>query len=253
MTLLTAVLTHLGAEDVERGLRHLAETEPASAYVALHGGRREEFERLEAGTAIFVADPSLRGEVWSQSYTEALCRLWEDRVSGDPAIDLVLFLEFDHLVLGPFASAVRALADDTGAPFLAKGAGFRDDTNWAHVLRYRADPALNDFFSAISTRNDPGRRLGCLGSGMIFRREVLEAYCAAAARAPRAYLELMIPSTIHHLGYDVVDVDAVSPLYDAVRWHPAFSFAEVVELKRRGALFAHPFKRVDRLAAVAAA
>jgi hypothetical protein len=66
-------------------------------------------------------------------------------------------------------------------------------------------------------------------------------------------VELFVPSVLYHLGFDVVDVDAVSDLYSAIRWRPEFGLEETVAAKRAGRTFVHPFKLLDGLAAIRSA
>jgi hypothetical protein len=62
-----------------------------------------------------------------------------------------------------------------------------------------------------------------------------------------------VPTALHHLGFDVVDVDAVSDLYAAVRWLPEFGVDEAAAARRAGRAFVHPFKRIEELGALGGA
>src|SRR5581483_3688319 len=213
-----------------------------------HGGARRDFDELELSEAVHVDEPSLRGANRDQSYTEVLRAAYERFVRDDPAIELVYFIEYDHLILASdFEQRLTALAESSPAGLFAKHASPRNDSNWPHFVRYRRDERINAFFRRISRRDDPGLRYGCLGSGMLFRREALAAV-ATVPDPPHAYLEMFIPTLAYQLGFDVVNVDAVSDLYGAVRWRPEFTVEEARAQKLRGRAFVHPFKELERLA-----
>src|SRR5215210_2190734 len=187
MAFLTAVLTHLGDELVRKQLDYLHAVAPQSEFVICFGGARVEFERLTAEDALFIDEPSLRAPAHERSHTNVLKRVYEARVRDDPAVELVYFIEFDHLILrGDFERELTALADRTGAGLVAKAASPRNDTNWPHFLRYRHEERMNRFFAGVSSREDTRRRWGCLGSGMLLRREALAAFCSVGEH-PHAY------------------------------------------------------------------
>ena len=160
---------------------------------------------------------------------------------------LVYFIEYDHLILSAeFEARLAALADRSPAGLFAKHAGPRNDTNWPHFARFRHDEPFNRFVAQLSRRDDPERRFGALGNGMLFRREALEAYCAVG-EMPHAYVELVVPTVVYHLGFDVVDVDAISDLYAAVRWRPEYTVDEALAARAAGRVFVHPFKQLELL------
>jgi hypothetical protein len=218
MGVLTAVLTHLDAPRVEKQLGWLRALAPGERFVVCHS-------TLQALHAAHVRD--------------------------DESISHVLTVEYDHLILQPdYAQRLTDLSDRCGAGLLAKWASPRNDTNWPHYLRARDDQRLNAYISSISRRDDAGVRYGCIGTGLFFTREALTALCALEDPPP-AYFELFIPTAVHHLGFDVVDVDAVSDLYAGVRWLPEYTAAEVRSARHAGRVFAHPFKRIDELDQIA--
>ena len=247
MAVLTAILTHLDDGLVSTQLDYLRSVAPGSRFAVCFGGPPEDFERLSVEDALLVDDPSLRGAPPDQSYTPVLTSIYARWIRDDPRIDYAYVVEFDHLILRPdFEQRLASLADRTGAGLLAKSASPRNDTNWPHFLRYRDDRRVNEFIAAISRREDHDLRLGCLGSGMLLRRDALEAFCSTGHH-PNAYVEMLVPTVIHHLGFDVVDVDEHSDLYAAVSWRPEYGVDEAMAAKREGRTFVHPFKRLDAL------
>lgn len=250
---LTGLVTHLDEVRVREQLAYLERVAPGAQFVICYGGPRETYEALGLENSVFVADPSLRSRsTKGQTYNEVLQALLDGFVEPRPAVELIYLMEFDQVILRPgFEDELSRLSRLSDAGLFAKWASPRNDTNWPHFLAARDDARLNAFFERVSVRRDPATRLGCLGTGMLFRRAVLEAFCAASRDAPHAYLELFVPSLVHHLGYEVADIDAMSDLYDHVRWLPEFTFGEVQNLRRVGATFVHPFKQVDALRALA--
>jgi hypothetical protein len=247
VSLLTAIMTHLDAARVQRQLDYLHRLAPESRFVVCHGGARADFDQLEIDDAIFVDAPSLRRPDWDRSHTEVITAVYEQYVRDDPDVDLVYFIEFDHLILSPdFEEKLEALARRSGAGLFGKYASIRNDTNWSHFTRTRDDGKLNRFFEQISCRDDPTIRWGCLGDGMLFRREALQAV-ATVNDPPHGYVEIFIPTLTYQLGFDVVDIDAMSDLYAAVRWRPEYSVDEALAEMRRGRVFVHPFKELDAL------
>jgi hypothetical protein len=250
MAFLTAVLTHLD-DPLVRGQRdYLQALAPESRFVFCFGGRRADFERLTVEDALFIDEPSLHAAPRERSHTRVLTTVYERLVRDDPEVELVYFVEFDHLILRPdFERELASLADRTGAGLLAKAASPRNDTNWPHFLRYRDDERVNRFFAGISRREDHGIRWGCLGTGMLFRREALAAFCSIGEHL-HVYVEMFVPTVVHHLGFDVVDVDEYCDLYATVSWRPEYGLEEAIAAKRAGRTFVHPFKRLDALEAI---
>jgi hypothetical protein len=247
MTILTAILTHLDSGMVEKQLSYLRAVSPGSRFVVCHGGNRTDFEPLRGENTLFIEDPSLRGPHFEKSVNDLLRAVHENYVRDDRSVDLVYLIEYDHLILrGDFEHRLRELADKSNAGLFAKNASPRNDTNWLAFLKHRDDDRLNRFIAGISCRGDPETRWGCLGTGMLFRRDALDAFCSLTD-APPYYVELFVPTVVHHLGFAIVDIDAVADLYMGVRWIPEFSVDEAIAEKHAGRAFVHPFKQLDAL------
>lgn len=247
MAMLTAILTHLDARAVGAHLEYLRATAPGSRFVVCYGGDRREFGRLDGIDALFIDDPTLRVPHHDRSYTGLFRTLYEQRVHDDPEADLVYLIEYDQLILsGDFEERLTAVAEKSDAGLFGKAASLRNDTNWPHFTRYRRDQRLNRFISGMSRRDEPDPRYGCLGTGMLIRRAALEAL-AAIEDPPAVYWELIVPTLVYHLGFEVADVDAYGDLYANVRWRPDFSVDDAIAAKRAGAAFVHPFKDMAAL------
>jgi hypothetical protein len=247
MAVLTAVLTHLDAERATRQLAYLRALAPRARFVLCHGGSRKDYDELAIEDALFIEDPSLRGPNKEQSYNEALTAVYDGYVRDDSTVELVYFTEYDQLILsGDFEESLAALAQRSPAGLFAKHASPRMDTNWPHSIRYRDDERLMQFIAGISRREDREQLWGCLGTGLLFRRDALREFCSVTD-APHAYLEMFIPTVVHHLGFEVANVDALGDLYANVRWRPPYTVEEAVAAKRAGRTFLHPFTELDGL------
>ena len=252
VALLTVLLTHLDRARVESQLAHMRATAPGARFAAVHGGRRSDFDGLDPSEALFVEDPSLRGPHFDKSLNDTLRAIHATWVRDDPETDLVYLVEYDHIILrADFEQALREVVARTGAGLVAKNATPRNDTNWSHFLKVRHDERLNRYIADITSRDDPLVRWGCLGTGLLLTREALAAFCALE-EPPPYYVEMFVPTVIHHLGFRVVDMDAVSDLYADVRWLPEFGLDEARAARQNGRHFVHPFKRLGELDALTA-
>jgi hypothetical protein len=248
VSVVCVLFTHLGAPETAAGVAHLRACDPDVRVVVCHGGPREAFDAVAEPAKLWIDEPGLRGAPAElQTYTSALVQLHERFVARDPDVDAVCLLEFDHVPLQRgFVTRLAGLLDETGADFLGKTAGDKTGTNWWHRVRYRDDPRLLAHLASVSVREDPARLYGCLGTGFVMRRTALEAF-AAAPHLDGIYVELYLPTMVHHLGFRVEDVDRVADVYSHVRWTPPYDLDEVLELRTQGIPVVHPFKAIDQL------
>jgi hypothetical protein len=243
MSMLTAVLAHLPAEEVHERMELLSAVAADARFVVCYGGQWGEFGQIELADKLYVDDPTLRGpEQHLQSLTRTFEALWRTYFEADESIDSLYLIEYDHLVLDrEFEARLHDLAAMTAADLLGKNCVDRTATNDEHYIRFRRDPRLLKHLRRLSVREDPDRLFGCLGDGMWMSRRALQAYVDTGQHPP-CYCETYVPTLLHHLGLRVVDVDAHSTLYRHVRWIPPFDSAEVVTRFREGAAFMHPVK-----------
>jgi hypothetical protein len=239
----TAVLTHLPAEQVHERMRLLNAVSPGARFVVCYGGEPREFEKIELENKLFIDDPTLRGpEQHLQSLTLSFEALWSSYFRDDDSTESLYLIEYDHLILGAqFETHLRDLATVTGADFMGKNCIDRSATNDEHYVRFRRDQRLLCHLRKLSVREDPSRIFGCLGDGMWISRQALGSYLDVRQHPP-CYCETYVPTLLHHLGFRVVDVDTHSDLYRDVRWMPAFDANEVIARCREGTLFMHPVK-----------
>jgi hypothetical protein len=243
MSLVTAVITHLAAEQVHAGAALLRTLAPDARLVICYGGPRSEFERLAVDEKVFIDDPTLKSNgPHLQSMTQVFEAVWEACFIDDDDADSLYVIEYDHLVLdGAFEGHLRDLAEKTHADLLGKQCIDCSATNHEHYIRFRRDPRLLDHLRRISVREETTRLFSCLGNGIWVTRRALEAY-VAVERHPPCYLEIYVPTLLHHLGFHVVNIDAHSDMYRHVRWLPPITVAEVIEGLGRGTIFMHPVK-----------
>lgn len=251
MSLLTIVLTHLDAAAVDAHVQYVQTLAPSADLVLCHGGRRPDYEGVQFSRKMFLDEPTLRGEAATyQSYNELLTRVYREHMSANPEWTAALLLEFDHLPLrGDYAEQCERALDESGADFLGVDCGPRNDTNWYHYLRLRDDKGLQNFLRDVTTTDEPDRLFGCLGTGFVIRRQALAAFAGLEHYEP-CYLELYLPTVIHHLGFKVGDLSSVSDLGRYARWAPVFSVEEAHRARADGAVFIHPYKDYSSLSAL---
>jgi hypothetical protein len=245
---ITALVTHLPAGQVAVQLEYLEAVAPESRFVVCHGGERGEYEAIEYEHKLFVADPSLRGRWHDQSYNEVVTRVYDEYIAPDPSVDALFLLEYDQVVLrGGYEDEFRRLLDVSGAGYIGKNTVRRDASNWMHGIRARNDRRLTDFLLSVSVRGQHEPSIyGGLGGGFVVTRAALEAF-RRVDHPPGVYLEVYMPTLLHHLGFTIDDFDRLGDVYADVVHGPAKSFDDVLGARRRGRFFVHPFKEVDRL------
>ena len=248
MTMVTAILTHLPADDVHERLSFTRRLAPEARFVIVHTGTGREFARIEGVEKVQIDDPTLRGPVqYLQSLTTTLEALWTDVIEPDPQVDSLYLIEYDHLILrADFEDRLARLAAQTGADLMGKNCADRTATNDEHYIRFRRDRTLLDHLARLSVRDDPTRLYGCLGDGIWFSRRAVQAYVEVDEHPP-CYCETYVPTVLFHLGMEVVDIDAHSDLYHGVRWTPVFDNREALDRCRAGAVFLHPVKDLRTL------
>jgi N-acetylglucosaminyldiphosphoundecaprenol N-acetyl-beta-D-mannosaminyltransferase len=168
------------------------------------GGTFNDFESLDYPRKVFIEGSSLRVEDnqrEKQSYTgifRAMAAVVEREMP-----DYIYFSEYDHV---PLVSDLNCRQVDVITSENADVMGhwlYRvDGTSNHHMLYHETDPAFLPFWKSVSRREDTGVVLSMLGTGSFWTRE---AYLAIA-RNPQeisCYLELYLPTLVHHLGFRV--------------------------------------------------
>jgi hypothetical protein len=200
----TVLLTHESPEAVSRMCGYWLERDPDQVLVVAYGGSAENFSRLGIEHTVFVRDPELRTRDHPrerQSYLgvfAAVAPLIEKLGASH-----VHLAEYDEI---PLVSGLNARLMEVLNREDADVAGHRlnrvDGTGHPHFTFHRHDPAFMNYWRSMSRREDPGVVLSMLGCGSFWKAEAFAA--VARLRPPlRIYLELMLPTAAHHLGFRV--------------------------------------------------
>lgn len=242
-----SVLTHHPAPVADGMMRFLADLGAGVAFCLGYGGSREEFERIEFEDKFFLDDPSLRGRIEDQNFSAWFQATEEWCIRKNLQPGLVHFTENDHLPLRAdyWVELERAFLE-SGRDFLGKWCMDRTNTNEQFYLHYRDDPCLLQHLASVSMRSDVRTIWGALADGMLMRREALEALSAVDLALP-CFTEILIPSTLHHLGFTLGDFDAWSSIYRFVRHRPAYELSDIREMMSLKPWCCHPFKDIGNL------
>ncbi|MEI8340583.1 MAG: hypothetical protein WCH43_03485 [Verrucomicrobiota bacterium] len=239
------VITHLEPRAAAGFLSFLAQLSPGTRILCAYGGKPENFETLEWPDKFFVSDDSLRGPVRHQSYNEILTKALA-QTAGNGSADYYYFSEYDHFPLKKnYLTELEALMASSQSGLMGHSLFYANHTNWSHYLRYRDDRPFHDLLAGITCRGASKALYSMLANGFMMTKDALESFCAIPNHL-KVYTEIYLPSVIYHLGFKVQKINALTNLYDFVRYEPAYSFEEVTGLIREGKTFCHPVKCVDR-------
>jgi len=239
---MNVVLTHLGESRMRSLLKNWEEVcAPEDLWIAF-GGSRADFESIDYPRKVFVEDPNLRkmdNQREKQSYTGIFQAMAPVVEKENP--DFVYFCEYDHLPL--VHDLNRRQVDEMlreNADVMGHWLYRVDGSSHYHMLYHETDPCFFPFWKSISLREDPGVILSMFGSGTMWSRE---AFLAVALRAQEiaCYLEIYLPTLVHHLGFRVrgwnEEKHFLSNLPSAL--------ISVEEGQRQGAWTVHPIKEIS--------
>lgn len=198
------LLTHEAPEAVSRMCSHWRDHDPDQQLIVAYGGSVRDFERLEAGHSVFIHDPELRTRDHPrerQSYLGVFSAVapMVERLG----VSHVHLAEYDEI---PLVRGLNSLLLESLKREDADVAGHRlnrvDDTGHPHFTYHLHDPAFMNYWRSMSRRDDPEVVLSMLGCGSFWKSE---AFVAVSKLKPpvRIYLELMLPTAAHHLGFRV--------------------------------------------------
>jgi hypothetical protein len=254
VTVLHAVLTHRAPEDVVAHLAALRRALPGGAFAVCYGGTREAYERIEGERKVFLAEPTLRQRIGKQTYVSVLRDVWTALVAPDPDVAYVHLVEFDHVYAhAGYEDELLRTLDATGADWLGRHCVDRTHTNWWHAMRVLDDDELIAFLGRLAGNPEPSqvRIFGGIANAATVSRRALERFVAVEDHLHR-YVELYVPTVMHHLGLRVRDAYRVSRIFDHVRNAPAYEAAEIARFSPGGAFALHPVKDYALLPAVTA-
>jgi hypothetical protein len=128
--------------------------------------------------------------------------------------------------------------DEQGADMLAHHVNRIDGTSMPHYLYHAADPEFHPYWERISVRSDKKVVLTMFGSGSFWKREVFETI-ACYPEEVEAYVEVYLPTLVHHLGWRVREYGGAQNAY--VRALPE-KWITAERARAAGAWTVHPIK-----------
>jgi len=200
----TVLLTHESPDAVSRMCGHWLEHDPDQVLIVAYGGSAKNFSRLGIEHAVFIQDPELRTRDHPrerQSYLGVFAAV-------APVVEMlgvghVHLAEYDEI---PLVKGLNSLLLESLKREDADVVGHRlnrvDGTGHPHFTFHRHYPAFMNYWRSMSRRDDPEVVLSMLGCGSFWKTE---AFVAVSKLVPplRIYLELMLPTAAHHLGFRV--------------------------------------------------
>jgi hypothetical protein len=216
---------------------------PGADVLVVYGGPAEAFADLSGlgvGEAVLVRDERLRTSDHQrerQSF-HGVFRAIRRWVAEHPGYRTVLFTEFDCV---PLRRDLLHLLEERmrreHADVLGCGVERIDGTNHPHFLYHESDVRFRELVERVSVRSGREVALAMLGCVSYWRREAFEAV-ASVEEASSFYLEVIIPTLAHHLGYRVRNLADQSAFVRPALRPPG----EPEDLVRGGAWMVHPWK-----------
>jgi hypothetical protein len=208
-------------------------------FLIAYGGTAENFASLK-DRAVFINDPNLRTRDHpreKQSYQAVMRAVvpWLREIDATH----VYLAEYDEVPLvKDLGDLWLACAERENADVLGHRLCRVDNTGHPHFTHHVVDSGFNAWWREISRREDKEVVLSMLGCGSFWTREAFEA--VASLEPPlKIYLELMLPTAAHHLGFRVrpwgVADDYMAPEIPK-------SEADFVSARAAGAWALHPVK-----------
>lgn len=240
---LTAILTHQTPAEVGRMVAWWRDFCGGSDFLVVYGGSEAAFAELAGvgvSAAVLVVDGRLRTSDHQrerQSF-HGVFRAIRGWLASREQYETVLFVEFDCIPLRrDLVELLRERMAAEGADVLGCGVERIDGTNHPHFLYHEADVRFRGLVGRVSVRADGGVALAMLGCVSCWRRGAFEAV-AAVEEAAAFYLEVIIPTLAHHLGYRVRNLADQSVFVKPSGRPPG----GIDELVRGGAWMVHPWK-----------
>ncbi|BCU76930.1 hypothetical protein [Luteolibacter sp. LG18] len=236
----TVLVTHEAPDAVARMCAYWQERDPDHAVVVAYGGTEENFAALDVGPKVFVSDPWLRTKDHPRE-RQSYLGVFQAVLPVIRALDVthVHVAEYDEI---PLVSGMNARLVGMLEREKADVAGHRltrlDETGHPHYTFHRRDPAFHRYWRTITCREEPEVVLSMLGCGSFWKRRAFEA--VALLEPPlRIYLELMLPTAAHHLGFRVRPMDGADRFMAPEVLKTPGDFEE---FRRQGAWRIHPVK-----------
>lgn len=205
------------------------------------GGTLDAFNAVDYPRKIRVDDARLRRTpppAGKQSYHSVFEKIREVLSEEDSATH-ILFAEYDLLPLRKGLPAdLHGCLEAAGADVLFPALSRVDGTNCAHYLYHLQDPTFTKAWSGFSIREEREAIFNALVVASFWKRE---AWLDVAERRleSEVYLEIEIPTTLHHLGYRMANYPPGWTEYVQASALPEGALAEATA---SGAPWLHPWK-----------
>jgi len=233
------ILTHHPPETVAKMKEWWQRYAPGEDLLLAYGGTRENFDSINDSWKVFVEDPRVRTRFHQkekQSF-QGVFKAVSAELAQRPDIEWIHFNECDQLPLVPgysekiLAHALEQQADAAGH-FLRR----IDGTGHPHILLDSVEEKVGKIIREISIRNSDSTILSMLGCGGFFSREAFDAL-AAIDDTEGIYLEIFIPTVLHHLGFRIRNIPSQEwAMHPKTRKNPD----QALSLINQGAWCAHP-------------
>ena len=203
---LNVLLTHQPPAEVAAMLAAWAECAPLDALFVAYGGQREDFAGIAHPHKALIDSPRLKTrdhQREKQSYSAVFSAAAEWMRGRE--FSHVHFAEYDQV---PLVSDLNARQVDFLEKERADMLGFRlrrvDGTNYPNYLYHAADRRFHRHWEAVSCREEKRVVLRMTGTGSFWKRATFEAVASRPEPFP-IYMELLLPTLAHHLGFRVRD------------------------------------------------
>ena len=237
---LTILLTHQAEPLVKAMAAWWQRHAPGPDILIAYGGTRERFDALNVPAKVFVDDSRLRTRDHQrerQSFAGVFIAV-NEWLRERPDYRLIHLSEFDCIPLcHDLFARLEARLETESADVLDSRLERVDGTNHPHYLYHSADPLFAPFLDEISIRRDRSVVLAMLGCVSFWRREAFTAVAAAEESSP-LYLEIALPTLVHHLGFRVRGLSDQSPFIQPI----SDLGPQLDALRAAGAWMAHPVK-----------
>ncbi len=239
---LTLLLSHQPASELEPVLELWQEFQPTSQILLAYGGKEPAFNEVAFSDKVFVDDPQLR--VRDQQRDRQSCagvfRAAHEWLKSHPEIRYVHYVEYDQLPLvRDLYDRLTCTIDDEQADVLAYKLQRIDGTSHPHYLYHASDTRFRQYFASVSVRRETRVVLSMMGTGAFWHREAFDAVASHREPFP-IYTEVFVPTLAHHLGYRLRDFGAQNRFVTNLGDYTA----EIEEFRSEGAWMVHPVKKL---------
>jgi len=242
-SVLNLILSHQPAKAMDEMIAWWRDSVPKDSILIAFGGMKTDFDLIEHKSRFFVNDPRLRTRDHQrefQSYTRLFQMAAEFLRNSNRDFDFVHFAEYDHV---PLVSDLNDRQIEKmkaeSADLLAYHVHRVDGTSNPHFLYHVADDKFMTYWAKITRRSEPEVVLSMFGSGSFWTREALSAACAVAEPFP-IYMELYLPTLVHHLGFRVRDFGEQNRFVGVLKDRSN----NIQQARKQGAWTLHPVKRL---------